>query len=62
MKNELSRMTRSLMHPLELLKAFEEKKISLVSLGETMDTLSLSKLISSDVSDTIKLNLEKMDG
>jgi len=62
MKNELSRITRSLMHTLELLKAFEEKKIKLVSLGETMDTPSLSKLISSGVSDAIKLNLEKMDG
>ena len=50
------------MHTLELLKAFEEKKIKLVSLGETMDTPSLSKLISSGVSDAIKLNLEKMDG
>jgi len=35
---ELSRMTRSLMHLLQLVKEFDEKKINLVSLRENIDT------------------------
>ena len=35
---ELSRMTRSLMHLLELVKEFEERKIDVVSLRENIDT------------------------
>lgn len=35
---ELSRMTRSLMHLLQLVKEFEEKHIDLVSLRENIDT------------------------
>jgi DNA invertase Pin-like site-specific DNA recombinase len=35
---ELSRMTRSLMHLLQLLQDFEKKGISLVSLRENIDT------------------------
>jgi DNA invertase Pin-like site-specific DNA recombinase len=35
---ELSRMTRSLMHLLQLVQEFETKKISLVSLRENIDT------------------------
>lgn len=35
---ELSRMTRSLMHLLQLVREFDEKKIDLVSLRENIDT------------------------
>ena len=35
---ELSRMTRSLMHLLQLVQEFEAKGISLVSLRENIDT------------------------
>jgi DNA invertase Pin-like site-specific DNA recombinase len=37
---ELSRMTRSLMHLLQLVEAFERKNINLVSLRENIDTRS----------------------
>lgn len=37
---ELSRMTRSLLHLLQLVKQFEEREISLVSLQENIDTSS----------------------
>lgn len=35
---ELSRMTRSLMHLLQLVKEFEEKEINIISLRENIDT------------------------
>jgi DNA invertase Pin-like site-specific DNA recombinase len=39
---ELSRMTRSLMHLLQLVQEFEKKNINLVSLRENIDTRSAS--------------------